>query len=107
MRLNSLIFAAKRAEQIVKADGSLNARVRNVSACVNGAGNPRIFACAHRYLLKLTRQSVGIIEIYIHEICIITILAITVLLRTSKGKQVRVVLCWIVGAFCFYLFDEY
>lgn len=52
MRFKRLLFAAKRAEQIVDTDGGLNARVRDVSACINGAGNPRVFACAHRSLLN-------------------------------------------------------
>jgi hypothetical protein len=53
MRFKRLLFAAKRAEQIVDTDGGLNARVRDVSACINGAGNPRVFACAHRYFLNI------------------------------------------------------
>ena len=48
-----LLFVTQRTEQIVNADCSLNARVRNMSARVNSTGNPRVFTCAHRYLLNI------------------------------------------------------
>lgn len=49
---SALLFAAKRAQQIVDTNRSLNAQVRDVSTGVNGAGNPRVFAGAHRFLLQ-------------------------------------------------------
>lgn len=51
--VDRLLFAAKGAEQVVETNRSLNARVRDVSTGVNGAGNPRVFTGAHKFLLKV------------------------------------------------------
>lgn len=60
----------KCTEQIVNADCGLDARVRKISARVNSVGDPRVFTCAHRNLLSITRQNVGDIEIYMLDFMI-------------------------------------
>lgn len=93
-RFKRLLVAAERAEQVVDADGGLNARVRDVSACANDAGNPRVFAGAHRYLLN-THPTMC----WDHRNISACFSRKYGLFRTCRGREDAPVLLWIFRVF--------